>query len=100
MATGRNLDFRKDCRADVGAYVEASHDHIVTNTNIYRTDICIALGPPGNRQGLVKCLKLDNRKVVVQRTVRQMPWPDNLLKKVNVLEKKNIKKGVIRGKDI
>ena len=29
-----------------------------------------------------------------------MPWPDDLLKKVNVLAKKNIKKGIIRGKDI
>ena len=100
LVTGRTLDFRKDCRADVGAYVEASPDHIVTNTNIDRTDSCIALGPSGNRQGSVKCLNLDNGKVLVRRTVRKMPWPDDLPKKVNVLAKKNIKKAIIRGKDI
>ena len=100
LVTGRTLDFRKDCRADVGAYVEASPDHIVTNTNIDRTDSCIALGPSGNRQGSVKCTKLDNGEVVVQRTVRQIPWPDKLINKVNVLAKKNIKKGILRGKEI
>ena len=48
----------------------------------------------------MKCLKLDNGEVVVRRTVRQIPWPDDLLKKVNVLAKKNIKKAIIRGKGI
>ena len=80
--------------------MKAIPDHIVTNTNINWTDSCIALGPSGNRQGSVKCLKLDNGEVVIRRTVRQMPCPDDLLKKVNVLAKKNIKKGIILGKDI
>ena len=48
----------------------------------------------------MKCLKLDNGEVMVRRTFRQMTWTDNLLKKVNILAKKNIKKGVIWGKDI
>ena len=65
LVTGRTLDFRKYCWADAGAYVEASPDHIVTHINIDRTDSCIALGPSGNRQESVKCLKLDNNEVVV-----------------------------------
>ena len=33
LVTGRTLNYQKDCQADVGAYVEANTDEIVTNGN-------------------------------------------------------------------
>jgi hypothetical protein len=48
IVTQRKIDFRKDCKALFGSYVEASTDAIVTNDMKSRTHSCIALGPSGN----------------------------------------------------
>ena len=45
-----STDYKRDCKVDVGSYVEASTNAIVTNDNKERTRSCIALGPVGNRQ--------------------------------------------------
>ena len=99
LVTGRKLSYQKDCRADVGAYVEANTDEIVTNGNNPRTQSCIALGPSGNQQGLLKCLVIETGAVVTRRTFTQLPWTDRLLAKVKVLARKNIKK-IVKGNDI
>ena len=74
------MDYHKDCRADLGGYVEASTDKVVTNDNTPRTHACIALGPSGNRQGSLKCFDLKTGKLVVRRIAEQIPWPDRMLK--------------------
>ena len=33
LVRGRGVDYNKDCRADLGAYVQATTDKIVTNDN-------------------------------------------------------------------
>ena len=58
LVVGRGVDYYKDCRADLGGYVEASTDKVVTNDNTPLTHACIALGPSGNRQGSLKCFDL------------------------------------------
>ena len=73
----------KHCQFDVGAYIEASTDAIITNDNSDRTHPCIYLGPSGNRQGSHNCFSLDTGRVVVRRSAKQMPWPDRLLKVAN-----------------
>ena len=77
---GRGVDYSKDCRADLGAYIQASTDKVVTNGNTPRTNGCIALGPSGNRQGSLKCFDIETGKLVVCRIAKQMPWPDRMLK--------------------
>ena len=52
LVTGLTVNFLKHCQFDVGAYIEASTDAIITNDNSDRTHSCIYLGPSGNRQGL------------------------------------------------
>ena len=49
LVTGLNVNCLKHCRFDVGAYVEASKDAIITNDNSDTIHSCIYLGPSGNR---------------------------------------------------
>ena len=53
MVTGLSTDYERDCKVDIGSYVEASTDATVTNDSTERTESCIALGSVGNRQGSV-----------------------------------------------
>ena len=87
IVTGRTIDFVTDCRAMFGAYVEASYDHIVTNTMSERRHACVCLGPSGNLQGSIKCLDLMTGKVVRRRTFDVLPYPDRVLKLVNAMGK-------------
>ena len=80
LVTGRTVNYKRDYRACIGGYVEASTDAIVTNDNMHRTHSCITLGPSGNRQGSVKCFDLETGKVVVRRTINQIPWPEIMIK--------------------
>ena len=66
--TGLTVNFTKHCTVDVGAYIEASTDAIITNSNNNRTHACIALGPSRNRQGSINCFDIDTGTVVVSRT--------------------------------
>ena len=81
--TWLTVNFTKDCTVDVGACVEASTDAIITNGNNDRTHAYIALGPSGNRQGSINCFDLYTCRVVVRRTLKNMIWPDRLLRKAN-----------------
>ena len=94
--TGLTINFTKHCTLDVGAYVEASNDAITTDGNNNRTHACIALGPSGNRHGSINCFNLDTGRVVVSRTVKQMIWPERLLRKADVWGKKG-KKAILKG---
>ena len=73
---------------DVGAYVEASEDAMITNSNRDRTHPCIYLGPSGNLQGSHHCFDLNTGSVVVRRSAEQIPYPDRILKMANAWGKK------------
>ena len=53
LVTGLTVNFTKHCTVDVGAYVEASTNAIITNGDNDRTHACITLGPSWNIQGSV-----------------------------------------------
>ena len=91
-----NVNFTKHCTVYFGAYVEASTDAIITNVYNDITHACISLGPSGNRQGSVNCFDLDMVRVVVRRTVKQIVWPDRLLRKAKVWGKKG-KNSILKG---
>ena len=80
IVTQRKFDFKKDCKALFGSYIEASTYEIVTNDMKSRTHSCIALGPSGNWQGSTKCFDLSTRQVVIRRTVKEVPMPDRVVK--------------------
>ena len=82
LVTSRG-DYNLDCRADLGAYVQATTDKIVMNDNTPRTHGCIALGPSGNRQGSLKYFDLETGKVLCRRIIKQIPWPDGTIEIAN-----------------
>ena len=88
--TGLSTDYECDCKVNIGSYVEASTDMIVTNDNAKRTRSCVDLGPVGNRQGSIKCFDIESEKMFHHRTVTQLPWllDNRLVKKVEVWGKK------------
>ena len=71
----------KDCKSNFSAYVEASTNVIVTNTNTIHTHGCIALGPSSNWQGSLKCFDIETIKVITRRIVQQVPIPDWVIKR-------------------
>ena len=76
---------------DVGAYVEAREDAMITNSNRDRTHPCIYLGPSGNLQGSHLCFDLNTGAVVVRRSAEQIPYPERILKMANAWGKKREK---------
>ena len=80
--TGLTVDYKRDCKAVVGTYVEASIDTNITNENMERLQGCVYLIPSGNHQGSIKCFVIDTDAVVVRRISYMFPYPDATLKKV------------------
>ena len=85
IVTGLTVDYKRDCKAVVGAYVEASIDADITNENVERRQSCVYLGPSGNRQGSIKCFVIDTGAVVIRRIFDVLPYPDAILKKSRTL---------------
>ena len=96
LVIGLTVNFTKHCTVDVGTYVEASTDAIITNGNNDRTHACIALGPYGNRQGSINFFDLDMGWFVVCMKVKPMICTERLLRKANTWGGKG-KKAVLKG---
>ena len=93
---GLTANFTKHYIVDVGAYVEARTNAIITKGNNDRTHACIALGPSGNRQGSINCFDLDTGRVVVRIKFKLMIWPERLLRKANAWREK-VEKAISKG---
>ena len=48
-----------------------------------RTHSCITLGPSRNLQGSVKCFDLLTGKLIIQRTVKTVPYPYRIIRLAN-----------------
>ena len=81
IITGLTVDYKRDCKAVVGAYIEASINANITNNNTERQQSCVYLGPSGNHHGFIKCFVIDTGAVVVRWIFDIFPYPDALLKK-------------------
>ena len=79
----RKFDFKRVCRIQFGAYVQASDDVMITNTMKLRAQECVALGTAGNWQGSTKCFDLDTGEVE-KRGISgdELPYPDRVIKRV------------------
>ena len=65
IITGLTVDYKRDRKAIVGAYIKASIDAEITNDNVERQQNYIYLGLSGNRQGSIKCFVIETGGVVV-----------------------------------
>jgi hypothetical protein len=88
LVTGLTINSIKHCKFDVGAYIEASTNAVITNDSANRTHPCIFLGPSGNKQGSLNCFDLNTGIVVVRRSAKLMVWPNILLKRLTHGEKR------------
>jgi hypothetical protein len=70
---GRELDFKKYCKATFGSYTEAHNNPTITNTMHPCTFPVIFLGPTGNHQGTHKVF--DIKTGVIKKTVQSPPSP-------------------------
>ena len=96
LVTVLTVNFTNHCTVDVGEYIEASTDVIITNGNNDRTHAYIALGPSRNRQGYINCFDLDTGKVVVRSTVKHIIFLESLIRKANTWGGKG-KKVILKG---
>ena len=69
LVMGRQLACNKDCRADIGAYMEATVDADITTGQEARMQSCISLEPSRNIQGPLECFDLETGKVVIRKRV-------------------------------
>ena len=81
IVTGLNVDYKRNCKALVGEYVEASIDSEISNKNVERQQSCIYLGLSGNRQGSIKCFVIATGAVVVRYCFDVLRYPEAILKK-------------------
>ena len=78
------IEYKQDCKAVVGAYVEATTGTEITNDNAERRQSCIYLGPAGICQGLRKCFDIEIGAVVVRGVFGVLPHPDAIKKNENL----------------
>ena len=89
LVTGRKLACDKDCRVDIGAYIEAAVDADITTGQKARTHRCISLRPSWNVQGSLKSFDLKTGKVIIRRRAVQLPFSNIMPKKANAWGKKS-----------
>ena len=81
------VNYKRDYKAVIGAYIEISIDTEVTNKHVERRQSYIYLSPPENRQGSIKYFVIDIGAVVVGCIFDVLPQPDAIIKKEEPLGK-------------
>jgi hypothetical protein len=76
------LDYDKHCAVPFGAYVQANHETIQTNSNAARTIYAIYLRPAVNMQGGQELYDLNLNQVITQARVSQIPVTDVVIKAI------------------
>jgi len=59
-----SLDYKKECTVPFGAYVQANHKTVKTNSNITRTLDAIYLRPAQNQQGGHEIMDLNSGRMI------------------------------------
>ena len=68
-----------------GEYAECHDPHVTSNTMEWRTDPCVALLPLLNAQGSHLFYNLETRRTCVRDTWSELPFPADILKRINKL---------------
>jgi hypothetical protein len=80
-----NLDYIKDCTVPFGAYVQANHETVRTNSNVTRTLDAIYLQPAQNQQGGHELMDLNSGKFITQNIVHEIPVTNVVFKAVKTM---------------
>jgi hypothetical protein len=89
---GQKVDYKRQLRISFGDYAECTDPHVTSNTMERRTDPCIALLPLLNAQGSHLFYNLETRRTCMRDTWTELPFSDDILKRVNKLAARQRKK--------
>ena len=82
---GLKIDYKRQLRISFGDYAECTDPRVTSNTMERRTDPCIALLPLLNAQGSYLFYNLETRRTCVRDTWTELPFPADILKRLNKL---------------
>jgi hypothetical protein len=80
-----NLDYERNCKYQIGEYVQAHEEPKNTNTNAPRSLGCIYLRPMDNAQGGHELVHLQTNKVVKRRNLTKIPITPSIIKQEDAL---------------
>jgi hypothetical protein len=86
IVIGSHVDFRKHCKLEFGAYVQAHEEH--DNSMATRTTGAIALRPTGNSQGGYYLYSLGTGRVINRNHWTVLPMPNDVIDRVHVLARR------------
>ena len=86
---GRVIDFNKHCRASFGSYVQTHEENYPKNSMQSRTLGAITLGPDSSARGGYYFMNLNTGKRIHRRNWTDLPMPDEVIKRVEQLGKKD-----------
>ena len=89
---GQKIDYKRQLRISFGDYAECTDPHVTSNTMERRTDPCIALLPLLNAQGSHLFYNLETRRTCMRDTWTELPFSEDILKRVNKLAARQRKK--------
>jgi hypothetical protein len=77
-----HLDYKKHCKAPIGAYCKAHKENNPTNFMLTRGTLSICLGLTGNLQGSYHFLSLVTGKLIKHRRFTELPIPQAAIDRV------------------
>eukprot|EP00978_Attheya_sp_CCMP212_P000843 scaffold1766_cov39-Attheya_sp.AAC.3 len=80
-----NLDYNKDCTVPFGAYVQANHETVKSNSNVTRALDAIYMRPAHNQQGGHELMDLNSGKLITRNIVHEIPVTDVVIKAVETM---------------
>ena len=89
LMTGVKLDYNRDCKLEIGTYVQVHEEPAPTNTiDEFRTTGAIALERTSNLQGGYYFLSLNTGRVLNRRKWTVLPMSNDVITRVNELADK------------
>ena len=101
ILTGKPIDFIKQCKTHMGAYVLTHTEHNPTNTMDAQAISCIYLKPLDTHQGGHELLNLSTNKIITWRNYTEVPLTQLAKDRVHAIaEKENIEYSTLCWKTI
>jgi hypothetical protein len=80
-----SLDYNKDCTVPFGAYVQANHETVKTNSNVTRTLDSIYLRQAQNQQGGYELMDLNSGLLITRNIIHAIPVTNVVIKAVEAM---------------
>ena len=89
IVTGLTIDYNKHCKLEFGAYVQTHEENAPRNSMTARSLGAIALGPSLGQSAGYYFMNLNTGKKIHRRSWTELPIPNEVIKRVEYLGKKD-----------